>query len=424
MSDNNGQNKQPDNSYRKRLIEDRFGERSYTLAALFEKAAQQFIDETQGRTDILAELDTRAKQRAAITATVDYIIATEYISLSWDEKRWVINETYKEIFRLGPLDAAISDDSVTEINITGPQDIHIRRGFGDLERYAPTFDTHNHFAQLLQSTLSPLGIDLSQSDPFLEVGLQLEGRLLRFSLIGPPISSFYTGLIRLHPTEPLQLNALHVPPIAVELLQKIVAGGHGLLIIGEGGMGKTTLLANLIQFTSGGGLIQRAHEIHPDYLLDTLKDYTTIPLNASTTAAFEFGCNQALDDRMPTLFIDEIQGDEGGTFWRLLTESYGPQCILTFRGKANVSRLHSAINMAIRKTHRTLPQADINRALMDRLPFAAVLSPPTPKTAPRLIMLGQWAGSGADLTLEPLITWEVNAEPLRTDTPPCRELGE
>ncbi len=422
MSGNNGQDKKPKGSYRRRLIADRFGERSYTLAALFEQAAQQFIEETQGRADILAELDTRAKQRAAIAEIVDYIIATEYISLSQDEKRWIINESHKEIFRLGPLAAALNDESVTEINITGPQDIHVRRGFGELERYEPTFDTPAHFTQLLQSVLSPLGVDLSQSDPFLEIGLQLESRPLRFSLIGPPVSPFYTGLIRLHPIQPLQLDDLHIPSIAAELLQKIVAEGHGLLIIGEGGMGKTTLLANLIQFANSVGLIQRAREIHPDYLHEHLKDYTTTPLHESSTIAFESGCNQALDDHTAILFVDEIQGDEGGIFWRLLTESYAPQCILTFRSKDNVTRLHSAISMAIRKTHRTLSQDDINHALMARLPFVAVLSPPKPKADPRLVMLGQWAEVDGDLTLEPLITWDTDSEPVRTDTPLCRDL--
>ncbi len=410
MSNDNGQSKRSDD-YRGRLIEDRSGQRRFTLDALREKIVGQFLDETMGREDILAELDTPAKRRAAIAETTDYVLATEYVWVTIEEKHWLNNAAYTDIFRLGPLDVVLSDESVSEISISNPQEVHIRRGFGELGRLNVTFETNDHFAQLLQNLLAPMGVDIT-ADPFVEVGTMLDGRPLRFSLIGPPINPYFSGLIRLHPSTPLQFE---IPDTALELLRAIVMGGHGLLIVGDGGVGKTTLFSNLLQYAHpGSALIQRGGEVHPTLIPQHMQDYPVIPLGEPAATAFEKQINKALDEAATALFIDEIQGDEGQAFWRALTTDM--QMVVTFRGRANVRRLHSAISMAVRKSHRTVPQEVLNNAFLQRLPFVAILADPRPQ----LTMIGQWAPAGDTLTIEPL--FHRNPEPERTNIEPCRDL--
>lgn len=411
MGNDNGQN------FGGRFIENRFGNRQYTLDALREKATQQFLDEIRGRADILQELNTPTKQRDSIAETVDYVIAVEYVTMTHVEKLWLIDHIYRDVFRMGPLDEVLSDATVTEISISGPQEVSIRRGFGELERWAGHFEDYDHLNLLIANALAPFGVDTS--NPTLETVIPLAGRAARFSLMGPPIMPFYSGLIRLHPTEPIDLAALSVPIIGRELLIKIIQGGHGLLIVGEGGIGKTTLLGNLLAYsTPHAALVQRGSEIHPLHMPATLTDYTEMPKTEHPTSVFERRLQEALNQKPSAIFVDEIQGDEGGSFWRLLTS--GVQCVVTFRGKANAARIHSALSMAIRKVHQSLPQADIDSALQNALPFVLILSQTAPHTTPRMIQLGQWGQDGT--SLEVLIAWEGD-EPHLTDTPPCRDLS-
>ncbi|MCB9436057.1 MAG: Flp pilus assembly complex ATPase component TadA [Anaerolineales bacterium] len=399
-----------------RMIEDRFGNRQYTLDALREKATQQFLDEISGRADILQELNTPAKKRDAIAEAVDYVLAVQYVTVTSVEKLWLVDRIYRDIFRLGPLDTLLSDPTVTEISITGPTEVAARRGFGELERWSGEFEDSDHLNLLIATALTPFGIDTS--NPTLETAIQLGGRALRFSLMGPPIMPFYNGLIRLHPAAPLTLAALAIPTIARDLLQKIIAGGHGLLIVGEGGMGKTTLLSHLLGYAqTNSALVQRGHEIHPSRIPATMTDYTEMPKTEHPTAVFERRLHEALNQKPTAVFVDEIQGDEGGSFWRLLTS--GVQCVVTFRGKTNAARIHSALSMAIRKVHPILDQPDIDAALQRALPFVLIVSQVTPHTIPRIVQLGQWVADGK--SFEALIEWD-GEEPHRTDVIPCRNL--
>lgn len=406
----NGQN------LRGRMIEDSFGNRQYTLDALREKATQQFLEEISGRADILQELNTPTKQRDAIAETIDYVLAVQYVTVASVEKLWLIDRIYRDIFRLGPLDALLSDPTVTEISITGPTEVSVRHGFGELERWVGEFEDYDHLNLLIATALTPYGIDTS--NPTLETAIQLGGRAVRFSLMGPPIMPFYSGLLRLHPAEPLALDDLAIPPIALDLLHKIIAGGYGLLIVGEGGMGKTTLLGHLLGYAqANSALVQRGHEIPPSLIPATMTDYTEMPKTEHPTAVFERRLHEALNQQPSAVFVDEIQGDEGGSFWRLVTS--GLQCVVTFRGKTNAARIHSALSMAIRKVHQTLAQPDIDTALQNALPFVMILSQVAPHTTPRIIQIGQWAADSK--SFETLIEWE-SEEPHRTDVVPCRNL--
>lgn len=426
MSEPNGPSEK-DTDYSDRLVEDRFGNRRFTLDALREQAVTQFLEETFDRVDILSELDTPKKQRDAVTETADYVLAIENVWVTAEERRWIIDSVYRDIFRFGALDSALNDETITEISINKPREVFVRHEFGELVSFEEPFTNAAHLAQVLAYVLMPLGVRLEDSDPFLEIGLTISGRPMRISLVGPPMALHYSGQIRLHPSQPITLDVLQdhvIPTVALDLVKAIVSGGHGLLIVGEGSVGKTTLLANLLDFVADNkqaGLVQRASEIHPDRISEKMIDYTAIPKTEPATDIFERQINAALDAGVSALFIDEIHGDEGAAFWRVLTENNDLQCVVTFRGKANIPRLHSGISMAIRKTHRALPQEEIDQAFLERLPFVLVLSRPQSDGMPRMTLLGQWSQSSGEMNLEPLVTWDEK-EPTRTSLQPVREL--
>lgn len=401
--------------------------RQYTLESLYELILQQFTDETFGRPDIFAELDTPEKQRDRLQETADYVISVESLQLSADENIWLLDNLHKDLFRFGPLEGLFTDDTITEININAHNKLFKRHGFSELIPLDTAFRDENHLSQLIQRLLTPLGVDVNDTNGIIEVGFMFEGRPIRMVMFGPPTMPFYQGHIRLHPRVPLRLTDLQtsIPPVAAEMLIRIVQSGHGLLIVGDNNVGKTTLYAALFEYaapTASIALLERTAEIHPAIIPNTFQRY----LSASEGAprAFDAQIHAALDRQShTTIFMDEIRGDEQGAFWRLLTHPTQPQLITSFRGRGVTGRLHSGISMAIRKTDLTVPQAEIDAAFLERLPFIVVLSHPTPNTPPRFVQLAQWQPSTSGLTLEPLMVWESDQEPSCTAVQPCRDLG-
>lgn len=420
MTQKNGHDEHEANGMEDRLVDDVFGTRHYTLDALCEKIIDQFGVETNGRPDILAELDTLPKQKQAIKEVAEYVLGVESVMLHGSERAWLLDRVHRDLYRFGALETILSDEAVTEININSPKEMYLRRGFGDLERIDVRFRDGTQLTQMLQRVLTPLGFDLWKGEPFIETGLQLMGRPVRLSLAGPPMTPYYTGQIRLHPVQPLTLENLQgsVPPSTVEMLTAIVQKGHGVLIVGEGGMGKTTLLANLLAASRAekAGLVQRTPEIQPSYVPAHLTDYTLISAKAPSTVNFEQQIRTALGAKVRGLFLDEIQGDEGTAFWQVLSSDAQPQVVATFRGKGNIARLYSAIGMVVRKVYRSLPQEQIDAALMDRLPFVAILEQQGAGENPRLSLIGQWGQIENGLTIEPLLTWARGEDgPKRTE---------
>ncbi len=423
MAKKNGHDQQDTSGLEDRIVEDVYGTRQYTLDGLCEKIIEQFGMETNGRPDILAELDSASKQKQAIREVTEYVLGVESVMLQGPERTWLLDRLHRDLYRFGALETVLNDAAVTEININSPKEIFARRGFGDLERVNVSFRDGTHLAQLLQRILTPLGFDLWKGEPFIETGLKLMGRPVRLSLAGPPMTPYYTGQIRLHPATPLTLDHLQasIPPIVVDMLTGIVRNGQGLLIVGEGGMGKTTLLANLLATSRAdkAGLVQRTPEIQPNYVPTNMTDYTQISAAAPSTVNFEKQIRSALGVGVQSLFLDEIQGDEGTTFWQVLSSEKKPQVVVTFRGKANIARLYSAIGMVVRKVYRSLPQADIDTALLERLPFVVILEQHGAGDAPRISLIGQWGQIENGLTIEPLLTWTKGEDsPKRTETPP------
>lgn len=419
MGKTNGHDREDFSGFEDRIVEDVYGNRQYTLDGLCEKIIEQFGEETNGRADILAELDTPQKQKQAIKETAEYILGVESVSLNPPERSWLLDTLHRDLFRFGPLEGALLDEAVTEININSPREIYMRKGFGDLEHVNVKFRDGTQLAQMLQRVLTPLGFDLWKGEAFIETGLMLMGRPVRLSLAGPPMTPYYTGQIRLHPRTPLTLENLATPPAALNLLQGILRKGHGLLLVGDGGMGKTTLLANLLGVgrAENSALIQRAPEIQANYLPSHVTDYTLISADAPSTANFEKQIAAALVAK--TLFLDEIQGDEGAAIWQVLNHPEKPQVVATFRGKSNIPRLYSAIGMVVRKVYRSVPQSDLDNALMERLPFVAILEQHAPSETPRISLIGQWAQGENGMTIESLLTWQRGeSEPTKTAVQP------
>ena len=412
-----------------KLYKDKLGQRKFTLNSLRERIEDQFNEETSGRPDILGELDSREKRIAALEETADYVLATEYINLPSDEKRHIIEEAVANLFYFGPLDRYLRDLSVTEMTVEGPFRVAVRKGFGDMQSVDSPFEDLKHLERTITAMISPSGASLAEEHPFIEVGLRLHNRQVRVSVIAPPISPLYSLQLRLHPVEVVTLADLipnTIPDEAAALLNQIIAAGRGLIVTGEVGVGKTTLIAALLNAQADLKqvvVVERAAEMQ---LREGITRLAGIPpkIEEETVQDFAAQISQAVQNHEPhTLVMDEIRGDESEAFWAALSRSEIPQPIIAFRGTSKPERLHSAISMVIRKRQFSLDASQINSVLMDKMPFVLALHRHQTDAPPRLSLLGQWVEQDESLTIEPLIIWDTDAEPQRTKAISRLEIG-
>lgn len=400
------------------LIPGRSGRPTYSLEALRERVERQFLEETAGRDDILNDLDTEAKQRELLGEIADYICALESITLDDRARAALIDSAYRSLFTFGPLEPFLTDEAITEIAVDGATTIAVRRGLGRLERVEARFDDPLHLDRVAERILAPGAGASQKSALFVERGTTLRGRPARVTAVAPPLSAALSLQIRLHPRAPLTLDALcarcgMLPAQALALLNGIVQAGHGLLIVGEAGTGKTTLAAALVALIPPGAgmvVVERAAELP---LPGTATRQTVTPAQPFAEALLA-----ALDRDPDWLLVDELRGDEGAALWDVLSRPARTRAIWLARGSAQPERLRSALTMLVRRDHPGLPQPAIDAAWAAHFPFIAALKA-TPDGA-RLAYLAETRLADEALRIVPLIeyrsgTWHMTgARPQHT----------
>ncbi len=417
------------------------GERpSISLAALGERVAAQFRAETEHRADILLELATEASRRALLSEVAEFVLALDAVTLTREQRAAVIDHAYRELFSFGPLDSLLADEAVTAIAVNGPGNIHVQRGMGPLERVDAAFEDRAHLADVLRRVLATQGAVLDEHTPFLEVGAVLVGRAARISVAGPPASPEYSLDIRLHPRQPLALEELAgrlamIPPQAAVLLRAVMRAGHGLVIVGDGGLGKTTLAGALLrelpaEVVEAGGVIavERAAELAlPQGAVRRVPGQGADDDPAS--ADFGAAVAAALAEAPAWLAVDEVRGDEAAAVWQaLIGIEMAPRYLWVFRGDPRPDRLRSALSMVIRRHDQGIGFAALYNAIARRLPFVVALK--RVSGAPRLAQIAVWAlresapGDEPDnvsLELVPLL-WEDSGRWLTAERPPAQAL--
>jgi pilus assembly protein CpaF len=409
------------NPKRLKLYKDKMGERHYTLASLRERIEDQFHEETSGRPDILGELDTREKRIEAVTEAADYVLATEYVNLPAREKHQIIEEAVANIFYFGPLDDYLRDPTITEMTFEGPFDAHVRSGFSEPKKLASPFDDVKHLERIVTAMIAPSGAALSDEQPFLEVGLTLHQRRVRLSIIAPPISVLYSMQLRLHPVNAFTLHDLipgMIPQPAADLMLDSLQSGRGMIVTGEVGVAKTTLitaLLNALPQKTGIVVVERAAEMALSDGITRLAAIPRSPFDESVERDFAAQVGEAIQHHNPTMLVlDEVRGDESEGLWEALSAQSITQTVIAFRGSSNPGRLLSALGMAIRKRQFGLESETINAAILQKMPLVAALHRFGPDAPPRLSLLGQWvAADDGSLTLQPLVTWGADGDPVR-----------
>ncbi|MDQ6909785.1 MAG: Flp pilus assembly complex ATPase component TadA, partial [Actinomycetota bacterium] len=175
--------------------------------------------------------------RAELPLRVAALVSEEAPLLGPGLRAAIVDDVIAQVAGLGPLEALLADEAVTEVMVNGPGRVWIERG-GVLERVATTLDAAS-IEHLIEKVVAPLGLRVDRSSPLVDARLPDGSRV---NAVVPPLAIDGPYLtIRRFAARPIPLSAF-APASVVELLTWAVRARLNVLVSGGTGAGKTTLL--------------------------------------------------------------------------------------------------------------------------------------------------------------------------------------
>ncbi len=188
--------------------------------------------------------DRRALMRAARETAWE-----EGIVLDPLEMQRVLDRLLDEILGLGPLEALVRDDGITEIMVNGSAGVYVERS-GRISPCDVRLEGEEEIYRIIDRIIGPLGLHVDEASPYVDARLPDGSRvnviLPPLSLLGPVVT------IRKFRRRPYSLEELvssgSLKRGQAAFLAEAVRRKGNLVISGGAGTGKTTLLGALSAF--------------------------------------------------------------------------------------------------------------------------------------------------------------------------------
>jgi pilus assembly protein CpaF len=270
----------------------------------FDTVVTRWMEELTSRyPERLSHLVWDAERVRSLEMAVDQVVTADAMCpehLRAFYRRSLINR----ITGLGPLDALLVDETVTEIMVNGPE-VFVERQ-GRMER-ATAFADADDVADLARRIAHRAGRELNTENPLCDARLS-DGSRIHCAL--PPISDRPSITIRRAPLRPLSLDdCLNAGAWNRELwedLTRLVAERRNLIIAGGASSGKTSLLRLLAQ------------TVGSDERLITIEDVRELQLVHDNVIRLEtfrqFSLNRLVADalrmRPDRIIVGEVRGGE------------------------------------------------------------------------------------------------------------------
>lgn len=166
-----------------------------------------------------------------------------------DQRVSIIQQVYSSIRGFGLLDSIISDDSITEVMINGPENIFIEQN-GRLFKLDKQFESQRKLEDIIQRIVGLAGREVNQANPICDTRLPDGSRV---NVVLPPIALCGpTVTIRKFSKTPMTIEKLiEYGSITEEIAKKLellVRAKYNIFISGGTGSGKTTFLNALSNF--------------------------------------------------------------------------------------------------------------------------------------------------------------------------------
>lgn len=207
------------------------------------------MDIKKGLTDTKGDNAKEQMLRQKTQQVITQIVDAEKANLPREERSEVIREVLDEALGLGPLERLLSDESVTEIMVNGPEKIFVERN-GRVQLSPITFTSNLQLRNVIERIVTPLGRRIDEKTPYVDArlkdGSRVNAVIEPISLDGPAVT------IRKFAKKPITINnyvewgSMTAP--MVDFLKICVENGLNVIVSGGTGSGKTTLLNVLSSF--------------------------------------------------------------------------------------------------------------------------------------------------------------------------------
>lgn len=182
-----------------------------------------------------------------IDQLVDQKLGTRYITI--EQRVQIAQELFSAIRGFGILDGIMSDDSITEVMVNGPDDIFIEKS-GRLIKLDQHFESERRLEDIIQKIVGMAGREVNQANPIVDTRLPDGSRV---NVVLPPISlKGATLTIRKFSKTPMTIEQLikygSITPEIAEVLKLLVEAKYNIFISGGTGSGKTTFLNALSNY--------------------------------------------------------------------------------------------------------------------------------------------------------------------------------
>jgi pilus assembly protein CpaF len=177
------------------------------------------------------------------------LIESKFRRLSWNEVEKYANAVYENNYGFGAIDWLMKDKTINEIWVNGKDHIFYEKN-GIKYKSNKKIKSDDDVIRVIRLLLNQDHLDITAQAPAQEAKLRDGSRIT--VLIPPVARKPYINIRKFKAFSPTTENLISNGTLTsemVEWLSKVVRGRANILIIGEAGAGKTSLLKWLIGFT-------------------------------------------------------------------------------------------------------------------------------------------------------------------------------
>lgn len=182
-----------------------------------------------------------------IEALVSERLGVQYCSI--EQRVAIVQQIYSSIRGFGLLDTILTDDTITEVMINGPDHIFIEQK-GHLFRLDKHFESERRLEDIIQRIVGLAGREVNQANPICDTRLSDGSRV---NVVLPPIALCGPTLtIRKFSKTPMTIEKLieyeSLTQDIADKLELLVKAKYNIFISGGTGSGKTTFLNALSNY--------------------------------------------------------------------------------------------------------------------------------------------------------------------------------
>ena len=214
----------------------------------FEKE-QQLVPEIKRY--VTENLPLSNMEDAELEEKIEEIVAQRLMGMYCpiDQRVSIVQQVYSSIRGFGLLDSIISDDTITEVMINGPENVFIEQN-GRLFKLDKKFESQRRLEDIIQRIVGLAGREVNQANPICDTRLPDGSRV---NVVLPPIALCGPTLtIRKFSKTPMTIEKLieygSITQEIADKLQLLVKAKYNIFISGGTGSGKTTFLNALSNY--------------------------------------------------------------------------------------------------------------------------------------------------------------------------------